>query len=280
MTDSGALAAPSTRAHIAVGLVLGAAGFTTLFIGRTAVSVFVALVALAAYVDIRRLLAPWGHVVTVLLGLLGVGGFLWSGYSGRFDLLASTGAALVLALLVTRVLLYELHARSEMGTTLDIAATVGAAGVAGVLGAHVLLIRGTERFGFRGLLAFGLLVIANNVAAFAVERWRAHRRRPATTGHGRGWPGAMAGSAASVVAGVAVGVVLDPPFDLRSGVLLGLGMGVLVPLGELAFAALKRSAGVRSAGTYLGPMGGALDAVDGLLFSAPAFYWALRTLAL
>jgi phosphatidate cytidylyltransferase len=77
-----------------------------------------------------------------------------------------------------------------------------------------------------------------------------------------------------------VGGVLDPPFDFRSGLLLGAAMGVVVPLGELGFAVIKRSAGVRVAGKYLGPMGGALDAVDGILFAAPAFYWALRTLAL
>ncbi|MGH2760448.1 MAG: phosphatidate cytidylyltransferase [Actinomycetota bacterium] len=263
-----------------VGLLLGAAALATLLIGRVAVSGFVALVVLAAYIDLRRLLAPWGHVITVALGALGVAGFLWSGYSGRLDLLASTGAALVLALLVTRVLLYELGARSSTGTTFDIASTLGAAGVAGVLGAHVLLIRSVDRFGFRGLLCFGLMVIANDVVAFAVERWRGFRRHPPATGRSKSWPGVAAGFVASVAVGVVAGAVLDPPFDFRSGALLGIGMGVLVPLGELGFAAIKRSAGVRVAGTYLGPMGGALDAVDGLLFSAPAFYWALRTLAL
>ncbi len=280
MPESVPLAVPTTRAHVLVGVILGTAALVTLLVGRVAVSGFVAVIVLAAYVDLRRLLAPWGHLITVALGGAGVVGFLWVGYSGRLDLLASAGAALVLSLLVTRVALFELRSRASTGTTLDIASTLGAAGVAGVLGAHVLLIRSVERFGFRGLLAFGLMVIGNHVLAFAVERWRGFRRRPPATNQSKSWPGVAAGLLASIAVGAIVGAFLDPPFDFRSGLLLGVAMGVVVPLGELGFAAIKRSAGVRRTGTYLGPMGGALDAIDGVLFAAPAFYWALRTLAL
>lgn len=280
MSETVPLAASSTRAHVLIGVLLAAVALATLLIGREAVSAFVAIVALAAYVDLRRLFAPWGHFVTVALGALGVAGFLWSGYSGELGRLATTGAGLILALLVTRVLLFEVRAKASTGTTLDIASTLGAAGVVGVLGAHVLLIRSVDRFGFRGLLTFGLMVLVNDSVAFGVDRWRGHRRRPPATSGTRTWPGVACGFVASVFVGVIAGAVLDPPFDFRSGPLLGAAMGVVVPLGEIGFAAIKRSAGVRVGGAYLGPMGGALDAVDGLLFAAPAFYWALRTIAL
>jgi phosphatidate cytidylyltransferase len=55
---------------------------------------------------------------------------------------------------------------------------------------------------------------------------------------------------------------------------------VLASLGDLAFSAIKRSAGVRHSGSYLGSAGGLLDVVDSALFAAPAFYWAFRTIAL
>jgi phosphatidate cytidylyltransferase len=92
--------------------------------------------------------------------------------------------------------------------------------------------------------------------------------------------GAVAGAVASVVVGLVAGLAMNPPFDVRSGLALGAATGVLAPIGDLAFSTLKRSAGRKDSGAVFGPLGGALDAVDALLFCAPAFYWALRTLAL
>lgn len=262
-----------------MGIALGGAALATLLAGRVAVSVFLAAVVAAAFIDLRRLLAPLGHIVTTLLGVAGVAGFLWSGYSGRLELVPATGAVLVGALLVWRVLLHEARGRVE-GTTADVAATLGAAGATGVLGAHVLLIRSFPRTGFRALLAFGLMVIVGDVVAFAVGRWRGRHRMAPRISAQKSWEGALAGFAASVVVGLGAGLLWDPPFDVSSGIFLGAAMGLLAITGDLVFSVIKRSAGVKGSSSYLGPLGGALDAIDGVLFAAPAFYWALRTLAL
>ncbi len=281
MTSSDAmpLAPPSARAQIVVGLALGGAALATLLAGRIAVSAFLGVVVVAAYVDLRRLLVPLGDIITTVLGAAGVTGFLWAGYSGRLELVPATGAALVLTLLVSRVLLHEIRGRVS-GTTADVAATLGAAGATGVLGAHVLLIRSFPRNGFRALLAFGLMVIVGDVVAFAVGRWRGRHRMAPRMSPQKTWEGCVAGFATSVVVGLVAGLVWDPPFDVRSGVLLGAAMGLLAITGDLVFSVIKRSAGVKSSSSYLGPLGGALDAIDSVLFAAPAFYWALRTLAL
>lgn len=267
------------RLQIAVGALLAAAAVAAALVGRLPVSVFVGALALAAYVDLRRSLAPWGHITTTVLGAAGVSAFLWAGYTGRLELVASLGAGLVLALLATRVVLFEARSRTS-GTVADVAATLGAAGATGVLGAHILLIRAIPRTGLRSLLAFGAMVVACDVIAFFVGRWRGGRALSPRVSASKTWAGAVAGIASSTAVGLVVGLAWDPPFDLWSGVLLGAAMGVLAVTGDLAFSAIRRSAGPRAASGYLGPLGGALDVVDGLLFAAPAFYWALRTLAL
>jgi phosphatidate cytidylyltransferase len=279
MREPRQVAVPSLRNHVLVALALGGAALAALLSGRPAVSAFVAVLLVVAYADLRALLAPRGHLLTFALGGAGVAAFLWSGYTGKLQLLPVFAACLVLALLVSRIALNEVGARAS-GVIGDLAATLAAAGIVGVTGAHLLLLRAVTRVGFRGLLALGLTVVANDASAFFVGRaWGRHPLNRLVSPN-KTWEGAGAGFIASVVVGLIVGLTLDPPFGVRSGLAFGLGIGVLAPLGDLAVSAIKRSAGVKHSGSYLGSAGGALDVADSFLLAAPAFYWAFRTIAL
>lgn len=279
MRDSRQVAPLSVTRHVLVSVAILAVSLTTFLIGRLAISIFLALVLLVAYTDLRGLLGERGHIMTFAFGAAGVGAFLWSGYTGDLGLLPAFVAGLVLLLLVTRIVLNEAGVQVG-GVTGDLSATLGAAGVVGILGAHILLVRAVPRVGFRGLLALGLMVIANDTAAFFVGRWRGRHSLNQLVSPNKTWEGAMAGFAASVAVGIIVGSVVNPPFTIVSGLLFGAGVGILAPTGDLVFSAIKRSAGAKHSGTYLAGAGGALDVVDSLLFTAPAFYWAFRTIAL
>jgi phosphatidate cytidylyltransferase len=266
--------------HVAVGAALGVVALVVILLGRIETSVFFGALCLVAFVDLRRLLAPSGHVLTSVLGGAGVVALLWCGYSGRLEVMPPVAALLVLLLLTSRVLLNEAGVSVTAGMTTDLAATVGAFAVVGVLGAHVLLIRSVPHFGFRALLMFGLAVFVNEAVAFGVGRMRGRSKLAPNVSATKTWEGALAGFVASVVIGLIAGLAMNPPFDIASGLVLGAGIGVLTTIGDLVFSAIKRSAGAKDSGTYFGPLGGALDVLDGLLFVAPAFYWALRTIAL
>jgi len=56
---------------------------------------------------------------------------------------------------------------------------------------------------------------------------------------------------------------------------LGSILGFLTILGDLAESALKRSADVKDSGTIIPGRGGFLDSADSMLFTAPAFYFAM-----
>jgi CDP-diglyceride synthetase len=262
-----------------VGTLLVAGAIATLLVGRLALSIFTGVVLLAAYVDLRRLLADPGHPVTLILGGGGVVGALWCGYNGRLSLLPAVAAALVLALLVSRIVLHEAGIATA-DVTADLSATLGAAGLVGILGAHVLLIRAVPRFGFRGIVAFMAIAVANEATSFVVGKLRGRRALHHQLAPQQTWEGALGGFVASVIAGLVIGLAIDPPFGISSGLLFGLAVGIAIPLGDLGIGAIKRSAGVKRSGAYLGAAGGALDAVNGVLFAAPVFYWAFRTVAL
>ena len=266
-------------AQALIGLLLAAVAVVTFIAGVKPVSIFIAVFCVIAYVELRTVLAPEGRVVTLIAGAAAVSGFLWIGYRGELSSLPWIPVAVVMVLLTIWVVIHEATGRHDHATD-DIAGTLAAASVVGVLGAHVLLIRALPRAGYRGLLVFGLMVLLNDALAFFGGR--AFGRRPLwpRLSPGKTTEGAMCGFLASVAVGAVAGFALNPPFDPRSGLALGATMGVLAPIGDLAFSAVKRSAGRKESGRVFGPLGGALDAVDALLFCAPAFYWAFRTIAL
>lgn len=279
MRETRPVTAPSARAHTVVGAIVLGGAVGTLIAGRLAFSIFVGLVLFGAYIDLRRLLGDAGHPTTLVLGAAGVGGFLWCGYIGELSRLPSVAAVLMLALLVTRIVLHEAGSRSTE-VTADLAATLGAAGVVGILGAHILLIRAVPRFGLRGIVVFGCMALANEVAAFTIGRWRGRHPLNRLVAPQKTWEGLAAAVAVSLVVGLVAGFLADPPFEPGSGLAFGLAVGIAVPLGDLGFSTVKRSAGVRRSGEYLGAAGGALDVVNGVVFAAPVFYWAFRTIAL
>lgn len=65
------------------------------------------------------------------------------------------------------------------------------------------------------------------------------------------------------------------PFDYGQLLLAGLSLGVLGQLGDLSESLLKRDCQVKDSGNIFPGMGGVLDEIDSLLFTAPVFYFYL-----
>lgn len=63
-------------------------------------------------------------------------------------------------------------------------------------------------------------------------------------------------------------------------IILGLALGVLAQLGDLSESLIKRDCQVKDSGTVLPGMGGVLDVLDSLLFTAPAFYFFMMSFVL
>ena len=83
-----------------------------------------------------------------------------------------------------------------------------------------------------------------------------------------------------VIVALTIGALLHfvEPFELTSGLVLGVAVAVLAPMGDLAMSAAKRALDLKDMGSVLPGHGGFLDRIDGLLFVIPAawviFLWA------
>jgi len=115
---------------------------------------------------------------------------------------------------------------------------------------------------------------AMDTAAYAVGKKWGKRKLCPTISPGKTVEGSLAGLLAALLIVSGLGWWFGLP--LRQGLLLGLILGVVGQLGDLAESKLKRWAGVKDSGAILPGHGGVLDRFDSLLFCAPAAYYYLR----
>ena len=69
-------------------------------------------------------------------------------------------------------------------------------------------------------------------------------------------------------------------FSLVHVILIGLFFGGIGQLGDMSESLIKRDCNVKDSGKLLPALGGILDAIDSLLFSAPAFYFYMAQILL
>lgn len=61
-------------------------------------------------------------------------------------------------------------------------------------------------------------------------------------------------------------------------IFIGISLGILAQAGDLSESLMKRDCQVKDSGKFFPGMGGALDIIDSLLFTAPVFYFYMSTI--
>jgi len=92
------------------------------------------------------------------------------------------------------------------------------------------------------------------------------------------WVGFAGGVLGTLLVAWGFGFAL-PHLGLAQRLLLGLVVGVAVPIGGLIESAMKRDTGVKDSGTLIPGHGGAMDRFDSWAFSAPILYLLMLFLA-
>jgi len=88
--------------------------------------------------------------------------------------------------------------------------------------------------------------------------------------------GALGGLAFSILGGLASKPLL--PFGYGQLFMISLSLGIIGQLGDFSESLLKRDCQVKDSGNIFPGMGGVLDEIDSLLFTAPVFYFILARL--
>ena len=186
---------------------------------------------------------------------------------------------LLTVLLVAATLLWFLVGVERANPVRGVATTLFVFGWVGVFGSYAMLLLNPDHFPNRHGLAFLLgailCTVVYDTAALAAGSAMGRRPLAPSVSPGKSWEGAIGGAMASLLTGVFVGAAIHP-WTVSAGIVLGLVVAVVAPLGDLSESMLKRAMGLKDTSTVLPGHGGILDRVDGLLFVLPATYYVVR----
>lgn len=215
-----------------------------------------------------RLLRLGGHqpsmALTILFSALFVAQAQWP------DLLPLD---LLLALVVVGFLLLALWHKSPQPIT-DWALSLAGVLYLGWLLSYLVRLR-LQPLGLSWLIMAALMVWTADVSAyFAGRAFGRHRWWPRHSPK-KSWEGYLAGALVTTLVGALAGYAIIGMAWIE-GLLLGLLVGLIAPLGDLAESMLKRQVGAKDSSTLIPGHGGVLDRIDTLLVALPiVFYWSL-----
>ena len=95
---------------------------------------------------------------------------------------------------------------------------------------------------------------------------------------GKTWEGFAGAILTSLCISVAMTYLMGPriPITLTDSIILGLLLPLVSVVGDLAESVVKRDASIKDSGRTIPGIGGALDLIDSILFTAPVLYFYLQ----
>jgi len=250
-----------------------------------AARIVVAIPAVAFAITIIVLGGIWFTLGLIVLGILCLGE-LFDLYArvepvrlaGFIGLIGVIGAAyagddrhVLLALVALFPLLFVIALAQRRSGTLGMAFTVFGVVWIGVALAHGVLLRDLPHGD--GIIVDILVgTFIGDSGAYLGGRMFGRRRLAPSISPNKTVEGLAIGMFTAILATYLAGAYqewLSP----ENALLLGLGVAIAAPLGDLFESFIKREAGTKDTGTLFGPHGGALDRLDAVLFTAVVGYY-------
>jgi CDP-diglyceride synthetase/subtilisin-like proprotein convertase family protein len=255
-----------------VAAVLAIAAFAAGPAWAMVLSLVVVMLAAVEYFDALRRV---GYRPATALGLVAVAGAVLGTYAR-----GEAAIPLVFALATAFTFLWYLTGIIRDSPTANISVTLLGVMWIGVFGSYAaLLLREPDNRGIAFLGAAVILVIAYDTFAYLGGVLFGRHKLIPSISPGKTWEGLGVATAATILFGMVV-IPFIHPWGIWDGIVLGIVISCVAPLGDLAESMIKRDLGLKDMGRLLPGHGGALDRFDALLFALPATYYVVRMLNL
>jgi phosphatidate cytidylyltransferase len=204
------------------------------------------------------------HEPVRLAGFVGVAAMILAAYFGD-------GFHLLLTFLAFVPVLFAITLAQRRAGTLGMALTLFGVAWIGVTLAHGVLLR--ELPHGDGIIVDILVgTFVGDSGAYIGGRWFGRRKLAPSVSPNKTVEGLLIGMFTALIATWLAGLYQDW-LSGTDALLLGLGVALAAPLGDLFESFVKRDAGTKDSGRLFGAHGGALDRLDAVFFTAVVGYY-------
>jgi phosphatidate cytidylyltransferase len=256
-------------ARILVAVPASVVAIVLINVGGIAWALFMAVMGCLCLQELYGMLARWKPVPIVGFAAL-IGMALAARYGGLRDMME-------VAVVAVPALFLAVLARGQgAGATVSIAGTLLGIYWVGLAFGHAVLLRQLPH-GNGILIDVAVGTFLGDTAAYLGGRLFGRRPLAPAISPNKTVEGLFCGMLIAVLAVFFAGLYQDW-LTQGDAIMLGLAIAVLGPIGDLFESLVKRDAGAKDAGNLFGPHGGALDRLDGVIFTVVAGYYIWATI--
>ena len=255
---------------------LGILAIVAIALGAITTLAFICLILILLVFEFSEVLRKQGSQPATLVVAIGVVGLTVGAYT--FGMLAYVVVLPLTIFAATAWYLFKVvNARPLIGLAMTFFTLI----YIGVLGSFAGLQLSLENadgrsIGTAVLMLSVLCSVAYDVAAYFVGKALGETPLIVDVSPNKTLEGYLAGVIAAIIVGGLFGIFGPYPFqgNFFTGLIIGVVVAVLAPMGDLVESMIKRDLGVKDISTLLPGHGGLLDRFDGLLFVLPGVFFA------
>lgn len=195
-------------------------------------------------------------------------------------LAGETGIGLALSVIIMAGMamhLFQFEKAGDRASAIDFNITMGGVLYLGWLGSYLISLRALPDGLWWFLLVLPAVWMADGAAYFVGSSYGRHKMSKHASPK-KSWEGYAAGVIAAALGCMLLASLWQlraPAITPMKGLILGLAIAVITPLGDLGESMLKRGFGVKDTSQIIPGHGGIMDRIDSWLWAAPIGYYLI-----